>query len=85
MSAVAGRDNTAVTKFIAANRDVSFDTIITCPGKIVDKEGGALLVTSQTPSFAAITFADLGTFTVGAVQVASLHGTYPLSSPSLAG
>ncbi|MGB3407937.1 MAG: NAD(P)-binding oxidoreductase [Jannaschia sp.] len=72
------RDNTAVTKFIAANRDVSFDTIVTRPGKIVDKEGGALLVANQTPSFAAITFADLGAFTVSAVQDASLHGTHPI-------
>lgn len=75
------RDNTAVTKFTAANRDVSFGTIVTRPGKIVDKEGGALLVASQTPSFAAITFADLGAFTVSAVQDASLHGTYPFVAP----
>lgn len=75
------RDNTAVTKFVAANRDVSFNTIVTRPGKIVDKEGGALLVASQKPSFAAITFADLGAFTVGAVQDASLHGTYPFVTP----
>ena len=75
------RDNTAVTTFIAANCDVSFDTIVTRPGKIVDKPGGATLVASQTPSFAAITFADLGAFTVGAVQDASLHGTYPFVDP----
>ncbi|SUZ33288.1 hypothetical protein ROE7235_03057 [Roseibaca ekhonensis] len=75
------RDNTAVTKFIAANRDVAFDTIVTRPGKIVDKQGGALLVASRTASFAAITFADLGAFTVSAVQDASLHGTYPFVAP----
>lgn len=75
------RDNAAVTKLVAANRDVSFDTIVTRPGKIMEKEGGAELVASQTPSFAAITFADLGAFTVNAVQDASLHGTYPFVVP----
>lgn len=75
------RDNTAVATFVAANRDVSFNTIVTRPGKIVAKEGGALLVASRKPSFAAITFADLGAFTVGAVQDASLHGTYPFVTP----
>lgn len=76
------RDNTAVTKFIATNRDVSFDTIVTRPGKIVDKNGGGLLVASQTPSFAPITFADLGAFTVRAVQDASLHGSHPFVAPA---
>lgn len=75
------RDNMAVTTFIASNRDVSFDTIVTRPGKIVDKPGGTPLVASQTPSFAAITFADLGAFTVGAVQDATLHGTHPFVAP----
>ncbi|WP_056038046.1 NAD(P)-dependent oxidoreductase [Loktanella sp. 3ANDIMAR09] len=75
------RDNTAVTTFIAAHRDVSFDTIVTRPGKIVDKPRGTPLVASRTPSFAAITFADLGAFTVGAVQDATLHGTYPFVAP----
>lgn len=75
------RDNTAVTAFIAAHRDVSFDTIVTRPGKIVDKPGGAPLVASRTPSFAAITFADLGAFTVGAVQDATLLGTHPFVVP----
>lgn len=76
------RDNTAVTKFIAANRDVSFGTIVTRPGKIVDKEGGAPLVARQVPSFAPITFADLGAFTVRAVQDASLHGSHPFVAPA---
>lgn len=75
------RDNTAVTAFIAAHRDVSFDTIVTRPGKIADKPGGTPLVASQTPSFAAITFADLGVFTVSAVQDAAMHGTYPFVAP----
>ncbi|MCB5199932.1 SDR family oxidoreductase [Loktanella sp. TSTF-M6] len=75
------RDNTAVTTFIAAHRDVSFDTIVTRPGKIVDKPGGTPLVASQTPSFAAITFADLGAFTVSAVQDVALHGTHPFVVP----
>jgi hypothetical protein len=75
------RDNTAVTTFIASNRNVSFDTIVTRPGKIVDKPGGTPLVASQTPSFAAITFADLGAFTVSAVQDAALHGTYSFVVP----
>lgn len=75
------RDNTAVTRFVAANRNVSFGTIVTRPGKIVDREGGVALAASSTPSFAAITFADLGSFTVRAVQDVSLHGTYPFVAP----
>ena len=33
------------------------------------------------PGFVAITFADLGAFTVGAVRNASLHGVYPFVAP----
>ncbi len=79
------RDNTAVAEFIAKNRDVSFGTIITRPGKIVDKPRSAALIASLNPSFAAITFADLGAFNVGAVQDASLHGTYPFVVPKPVG
>lgn len=75
------KDNIAVMKFMAENRMESFDTIVTRPGKIVDKEGGTSLVASRKPSFSAITFADLGAFTVDAVQDASLHGTYPFVVP----
>jgi uncharacterized protein YbjT (DUF2867 family) len=75
------KDNTAVTRFVAANRNVSFGTIVTRPGKIVDREGGVALAASSTPSFADITFADLGAFTVRAVQDESLHGTYPFVAP----
>lgn len=75
------KDNEAVMKFVAANRSDSFGTIITRPGKIVEKTGGIGLRASQTPSFAAITFADLGAFTVAAVQDHSLHGTYPFVVP----
>ncbi len=75
------RDNMGVTRFMATNRSASFGTIVTRPGKIVDKPGGVVLVASPTPSFAAITFADLGAFTVRAVQDASLHGTHPFLAP----
>lgn len=75
------KDNTAVMKFMAANRSDTFGTIVTRPGKIVEQEGGFELVASRTASFAAITFADLGAFTVGAVQDASLHGTWPFVAP----
>ena len=74
-------DNTAVMKFMEANRTQRFATIVTRPGKIVAKDGGTDLVARSTPSFAAITFADLGAFTVGAVQDASLHGRYPFVGP----
>jgi len=74
-------DNTAVMKFMAANRKDTFGTIVTRPGKIVDEDGGTGLEASPTPSFAAITFADLGAFTVRAVQDASLHGTHPFVVP----
>lgn len=75
------KDNTAVMQFMAMNRTDTFGTIVTRPGKIVDAVGGVDLTASSTPSFAAITFADLGAFTVGAVQNASLHGTYPFVVP----
>ncbi|WP_019956098.1 hypothetical protein [Yoonia vestfoldensis] len=67
----------AVLKFITASQSDSFGSIVTRPGKIVEKTGGVALVASRTPSFAAISFADLGAFTVGAVQDASLYGRYP--------
>ncbi|WP_019956101.1 NAD(P)-dependent oxidoreductase [Yoonia vestfoldensis] len=71
------KDNGAVMRFLAANRSDTFGSIVTRPGKLVEKTGGVALVASRTPSFAAISFADLGAFTVGAVQDASLYGRYP--------
>lgn len=75
------KGNTAVTKFMAANRKDTLDYIVTRPGKLVAKAGGVDLVASRTPSFAALSFADLGAFSIGAVQDASLHGTYPFVAP----
>lgn len=75
------RDNTTVMKFIAANQSSTFGTIVTRPGRLVEQGGGLTLRASRTPSFAAIPFADLGAFTLAAVQDASLYGTYPFVTP----
>lgn len=75
------KDNMAVMKFIAANQADAFGTIVTRPGHLVEKSSGEALVASRKPTFAAITFADLGAFTVAAVQDQSLHGTYPFVAP----
>lgn len=75
------KDNVAFTKFIAAHQSGTFGTIVTRPGHLVEKTSGEALVASRAPTFNAITFADLGTFTVAAVQDQSLHGTYPFLAP----
>ena len=74
------KDNTAVTKFMAANKKDSFEFVITRPGKLVDKEGGMSLQASQKPSFDAVSFKDLGAFAVEAVMDETLYGTYPFVS-----
>lgn len=75
------KDNVAVTRFIAAHQGGTFGTIVTRPGHLVEKTSAEALIASRTPTFAAITFADLGAFTVAAVQDHSLHGTYPFVAP----
>ena len=72
------KDNTQVTKFIAANTSDHFDYIVTRPGAIAEKEGGRALTTDQNKgSLATITFANLGGFTVDALKDPSLYGTCP--------
>lgn len=74
-------DNNAVTAFMAANESDSFDFVITRPGRIADKDARSALVASPTPSFASITFSDLGAFNLAAVQDASLYGSAPFVAP----
>jgi hypothetical protein len=74
------KDNTDVTKFMAANKKDSFEFVITRPGKLVGKEGGMSLQASQKLSFDAISFKDLGAFAVEAVMDKTLYGTYPFVS-----
>ncbi len=74
-------DNNAVHAFMAANKSDSFDVVITRPGRIADKDARSALVASPTPSFASITFSDLGAFNLAAVQDASLYGTAPFVAP----
>lgn len=75
-------DNTAVTKFMAANEKPGFAFIVTRPGALAEIEGGVTLVADQdASSFSKMAFADLGAFTVGALQDRSLYGTYPFVVP----
>ncbi len=74
-------DNNAVTAFMAANQADSFDFVVTRPGRIADQPARSTLVASRTPSFASITFSDLGAFNLAAVQNESLHGTAPFVAP----
>ena len=74
-------DNNAVTAFMAANTADTFDFVITRPGRIADKGARSTLVASRKPSFAAITFSDLGAFSLAAVQDESLHRTAPFVAP----
>ena len=76
------KDNTAVTQFIAANAPHRFDTIVTRPGSIAEKPGGARLKADQhKASLSTITFADLGAFTVDALKDSALYGTCPFVVP----
>ena len=71
-------DNTAVTKFMAADKRESFDFIVTRPGALVEKESRATLRADQDKaSLSPMTFADLGVFTVDALVDPTLYGTYP--------
>ncbi|MGB3406634.1 MAG: NAD(P)H-binding protein, partial [Jannaschia sp.] len=77
------KDNTAVTKFIGASISRRFDTIVTRPGSIAQKPGGARLRADQhNASLSTITFADLGAFTVDAVKDKALYGTCPFVVPA---
>lgn len=76
------KDNTAVTKFMAANKKSSFNTIVTRPGAIKEKPDGPTLVANQDKaSLSTITFAKLGAFTVDAMKDRFLYGTYPFVIP----
>jgi hypothetical protein len=76
------RDNTAVTKFIAANASDRFDFIVTRPGSIAEKPGGPRLAADQNKaSLSTITFAKLGAFTVDALTDDTLYGTCPFVVP----
>ncbi len=75
------KDNTAVTRFMAANKKDSFHYVVTRPGKLVDKGGTTKLKASKKPSFSPISFADLGPFNVDAVLDKTLYGSYPFVAP----
>ncbi len=76
------KDNTAVTKFMAANKKDAFDYIVTRPGAIKEKTDGPTLVADQDKaSFSTITFANLAAFTVDALTDTSLCGTHPFVVP----
>lgn len=77
------KDNTAVTQFIGARSPRTFDTIITRPGAIAEKPGGAALRADQhNGSLSPITFADLGAFSVDALKDSSLYGACPFVVPA---
>lgn len=72
------KDNTAVTRFIGSSATPAFNTIVTRPGSIAEKPGGARLRGDEhNASLSTITFVDLGAFTVDALRDRSLYGTCP--------
>jgi hypothetical protein len=67
---------------MAANQKDTFDFIVTLPGSLAEKDGGATLRADQDrASPSTIAFADLGAFTVDALLDPSLYGTYPFVVP----
>ena len=75
-------DNEAAMKFMDANPKESFKVIVTRPGRLVEKEGGVKLEASDTATMEAITFQDLGAFTVEAIKDESLCNKYPFIVPT---
>ena len=72
------KDNEAVIKYIGSiQNEIGFNTIVTRPGALAEKEGGATLGASKSPPMTPVTFKDLAAFSLKAIKDESLYGTYP--------